>query len=46
MVCVGVYLSDELRHGGGGRLPSRAQGLLVGKGSKSVVSVAGIAVER
>lgn len=41
-----MYLSDELRHGGGGRLPSRAQGLLERRDSGCVVYVAGIAVER
>ena len=29
--CSGMYLSDELRHGGGGRLPSRAQDWSVGE---------------
>lgn len=35
-----MYLSDELRHGGGGRLPSRAQGLLERRLSGCVVYVA------
>ena len=44
VVC--MYLSDELRHGGGGRLPSRAQGLLGRRGSARRVFVAEIAVEQ
>jgi len=41
----GMYLSDELRHGGGGNLPSRAQGLLSKGGSESMVFFVEIAVE-
>lgn len=41
----GMYLSDELRHGGGGRLPSRAQGLLGRRWSEGSIFIAGFAVE-
>lgn len=40
-----MYLSDELRHGGDGRLPSRAQGLLSRGDSESMLSVVRSAVE-
>lgn len=46
MELIGMYLSDELRHGGGGRLPSRAQGLFGKRGSESMIFVAVIAVEQ
>jgi hypothetical protein len=45
-VVVCMYLSNELRHGGGGRSPSRAQRLLGKRNCGCVVFVVKIAVEQ